>query len=436
MLMNPADRPGPLRRPEPQAINITWLLSWPLFFEKIAKSVGGCLLWGFLLAGSGIMAQDDHSLEETKTILQALADQAKQLKSASEYSDFIDQCQPVLQRELTTAQRNYVTNVAAWARGKRGELRLETAEQLQQVGNAQFQQALESALEDFDRAIEAEQSRWKLFLLRGIARTQLNRWPEAAADFTRVVELRPEETNGWYNRGLVHKMQQQWEAAVLDFDTALNLQANDLEILTARGQAYLGWQQFDQSLLDFQRVLEKLPEHPAAKINLADALVGLRRWSDAMQLFQQVAAEGPESAESAESAQGAEGVDSERVAIAWQRLAWLQATCPDLQFRNLENALTSIRKALELAGETRGNLETLAVIQTIQGESDLARQTAQRAVELIGQSVISLIQTAELDQELMQQPHIRLMQYSESLNFSGDANPKEQDPGPQAGSER
>lgn len=382
-----------------------------LSFRNKVKSIGICLLWCFLLAGNGMMAQDDPSLIETRTILQGLADQAKQLKTASDYSEFIDKCQPVLQRELTTPQRNYVSNVAAWARGKRGELRLETAEQLQQVGNAQFQKVLESALEDFDQAIAAEQSRWKLFMLRGIARTQLHRWPEAAADFSRVVELQPEEANAWYNRGLVHKMQQKWEAAVLDFDTALKIQGNDLEILTARGQAYLGWHRFEQSLLDFQKVSEKLPDDPAAKINLSDALVGLRRWAEGVELLQQVTHQ----------------ADSPGTAIAWQRLAWLQATCPDLQFRNLENALTAIDKAMELAGETRGNLETLAVIQTIQGESVLAQQTAQRAVELIGQSVISLIQTAELDQELMQQPHIRLMQYTEPPGSPSDSIPNQPD---------
>jgi len=392
-----------------------------IFAKWLGRFMLGMCLWTAAgLPPDAVYSQDDQTLEETRGLLRELADQAKQLKTASDYSEFISKCQPILEHELTTAQRNYVLNVAAWARGKRGEMRLETAQQLQQVGNAQFQQVLESALEDFHQAIAADSNRWKLFQLRGITLVHQNQLAEAIEDFDRAIELRPEETSGWYNRGLAYLLQDRWEQAVLNFDTALNLAPNDWEIVTGRGQAYLGWQQFENSYADLHRVVQQLPNNPAARVNLADALLGLRRW--------------PEAVEQLQHATG-DSQQHDAVAIAWQRLAWLQATCPDPQVRNLTAASQAIQQAITLAGETRGNLETLAVVQTVQGDADAAQQTASRAIKITGRSMIGLIQTAGLDQELLQQSPIQLMQHAEPVNEKSSSTPTPSEI-QQAGSDR
>lgn len=377
----------------PRVNRFPWAAILALIFAVIAST-----------GQSTLFSQDRDSLEQTKVMLQDLADRSKQIKLATEFTELIAQCEPLLARQLTPRQRDYVESVAAWAHGRRGELRLETAEQLQLAGNAQSKEVLQTAIDDLSIAIAADLKRWRLFLLRGIAYTHQTNWKLAAEDFGQAIELKPEDVKTWYNRGLAYLQQQQWEAALTDLDTAINLAPNDLEILTSRGHALLGCQQFDLALTDFQHVAKALPENPAVLVNLADALLGLKQWPQAIEQLEQAIQQQQQT---------------ELEAVAWQRLAWIKATCPDGSIRDLTAAQAAIDKAIQLANESRSNLETLAVIQMAQGNIEQAKQTADRSKLQSGSSIIGVIQATHLSEDMQKDFPFILTQHQEPVT---DAN--------------
>jgi tetratricopeptide (TPR) repeat protein len=67
----------------------------------------------------------------------------------------------------------------------------------------------------------------------------------------------------------------------------------------------------------------------------------------------------------------------------YNNLAWIQATCPDPQFRNAKEALANAKKACELDGEKNWTcLGTLAAAYAENGDFEKAREYAQKALEL------------------------------------------------------
>jgi Flp pilus assembly protein TadD len=71
-------------------------------------------------------------------------------------------------------------------------------------------------------------------------------------------------------------------------------------------------------------------------------------------------------------------------ALAYQNLAWLQATGPDARFRNGYKALENGRRAKELdGGKNASDIDTLAAAAAENGYFDSARQWQAEAIKLL-----------------------------------------------------
>ena len=119
--------------------------------------------------------------------------------------------------ELSDKHRSYVTSLTGWALNRRGVLRLETAEQLKLVGNAQADEAMAQAMSDFDEAIKADPKRWRSWLSRGIAFVSQQKLDLAVEDFNKVIELKPDEFKAWFNRGEANYYRGEFEQAIADY---------------------------------------------------------------------------------------------------------------------------------------------------------------------------------------------------------------------------
>jgi len=81
----------------------------------------------------------------------------------------------------------------------------------------------ESALENFNRAIDIDPTRADGFLGRANALSTLKRYEEALPDYNRAIEIDPTLANAFVNRGSARSQLGQYEKAIADFEKGLEL---------------------------------------------------------------------------------------------------------------------------------------------------------------------------------------------------------------------
>lgn len=118
----------------------------------------------------------------------------------------------------------------------------------------------ESAIRDFDRAIELDAQRAEFFLARGARYHIRGRYPQAVSDFTRAVQLAPDEAAYYFARGKCHQSQYRWFESLEDFNQAINRDPERVYQLFARGESYYALGDFSASRSDFQRAIEINPQ--------------------------------------------------------------------------------------------------------------------------------------------------------------------------------
>jgi tetratricopeptide (TPR) repeat protein len=320
------------------------------------------IFFGILANSAFAQTKTSTPTVEDKRVM-AIYEATKTVKSAKDYTHMLDACEQLLAGELSAKHRSYVTSLTGWALNRRGGLRLETAEQLKLVGNAQADQAMAQAMSDFDEAIKADPKRWRSWLSRGIAYVSQQKLELAVEDFNTVIELKPDEFKAWFNRGEANYYRGEFEQAIADYGAMLEMKENDLLALTSRGHAYFALAKFPEALADYELVNKLLPDNCETQINLGDVYQKLGRWQKAEEAYKQAIKIDPTS-------------------IALQRFAWLKATCPDATYRDAGTAKELIDQAIALGEESPVLLDTLAAVQAANGEFDIAKQTQQQAIQL------------------------------------------------------
>lgn len=326
-------------------------------------------VWSLLIvlafsANSGLAQTETKTPSAEDQQVMAIYKATKTAKSAKDYTQMLADCEQFLAGELTEKNRNYVTSLTGWALNRRGGLRLETAEQLKLVGNAQAAEAMSKAMSDFDEAIKADPSRWRSWLSRGIAYVSQQKLDLAVKDFDKVIELKPDEFKALFNRGEANYYLGKFEQAVADYSSVLVINDNDLMALTSRGHAFFALAKYPEALADYELVNKLLPDNCESHINLGDVFQELGSWQKAEEAYKQA-------------------IKLDPSAIALQRFAWLKATCPDATYRDAATAREMIDQAIALGDESPVMLDTLAAAQAANGEFDVAKQTQQQAIKLV-----------------------------------------------------
>ena len=300
---------------------------------------------------------------DQKQVVLEIYELTKQAKSAKDFTAMLDRCNEALKMKLTTANFDYVTSLSGWAMNRRGELRFQLYQQLKAIGNAQGEEVLEQAFDDFDSSLAADSKRERSWMTRGVAFMELEKYREAALDFTEVVKLKTDGPSGWFNRAEALYQLGKYENAVDDYSVCVRLNANDAQAMTGRGLSYIQMGQFEKAIIDFDKVIELAPNNAACWINRGDAYVGQGEYKAALADFGKAGTLG-------------------KSGIAEQRIAWLHATCPNDGFKDASKALASAKRAIELGGETLINLDTLAAAEAFGGNFQAAQATQERVIQL------------------------------------------------------
>lgn len=266
----------------------------------------------------------------------------------------------------STIDRDYAESLLAWALNRRGEIRNETAAQFVEKGQLSVADKLDrQAAEDFETALEYGPVNWRIHHNFAISLAMRGDYQQAIESFTRALKLKPEYSNAHFNRGELYFELGQYPQAIRDYDNAIALNAEDPQYYNSRGHCYFMLEAYDKAMGDYRKATELGSDSAVYHTDLADAHQFLGEWEQAAKAYRAAVA------------------INARYPRAYQNAAWLMATCPEREFRNVELAITAAKKSIELGtGKTSRSLDTLAAATAATGKFDAAAEIQREALTL------------------------------------------------------
>jgi Zn-dependent membrane protease YugP/tetratricopeptide (TPR) repeat protein len=193
------------------------------------------------------------------------------------------------------------------------------------------QGAWEAAIAEFNEAIRLQPKLFSAYQGRGMARTQLGQLDAAVADVDRAIALQPGVASFHSLRGTIHFRRRDFDQALIDYNKALRLYPESALALQGRSVTWLYQGNFEQAIDDADRALQYAPADPVGFNNRGAALLRTGAYDRARTDLQQAIRL------------------SSTFPNPYKHLAWLQATCPQDEFRNGTQAVANAIRALELA---------------------------------------------------------------------------------------
>src|SRR5687768_9691601 len=113
-----------------------------------------------LALASPALSQSD----EQKAAIATVYKMSQESKSIDEFTAMIDECQRLLETELSKSYQDYIKKLASWAYNRRGELRSEEAAAQAGADGADAAAQLDAqAMEDFNASLQLDATRYKAF---------------------------------------------------------------------------------------------------------------------------------------------------------------------------------------------------------------------------------------------------------------------------------
>ncbi len=254
---------------------------------------------------------------------QKIKDAFEKTKSASSLDDYtaiITLCQDGLNGGSAGDSAAYARKLEGWAYNRRGEKYAD--------GNQE-----KLALKDFEAAVALDSALWKALQNRGVSRANLGDNKGALVDFDAVIRLNPNYANAWFNRGQLKYDQNDVTGALEDYNQAIQLQSNDAAFFNSRGHANYRLGQLREALADYNRAVQLNPEDALSLLNRGDA-------------YREQGMYGPAASDYRDAIR----IDP-KMGRAYLQTAWLMSTCPDPRFRDVEKAISTAERAIEIDGE-------------------------------------------------------------------------------------
>jgi tetratricopeptide (TPR) repeat protein len=124
------------------------------------------------------------------------------------------------------------------------------------------------------------------FIQRGISYFRLSNLKAAVDDFNEAINLDDTFAKAYYYRGLAWAYQQEHEAAAADYSRVIELDPDYPQVYIARGTSAIVLQEFEQAVQDYEHGLEMIPDpSPGMYLTYGDALLKVGRDADAASNF-------------------------------------------------------------------------------------------------------------------------------------------------------
>lgn len=130
---------------------------------------------------------------------------------------------------------------------------------------------------------------------RGIAWVRKGLYDSAISDFDAAIQYDPKFVDAYRNRGLAWHMKGDYDRALADFNQAIRLDSNSAQLYNARGTTLTNKGEFDRAIIDFDKAIALDPRYAAAFNNRGLALHRKQELVRAIADFTQVVALLPNS---------------------------------------------------------------------------------------------------------------------------------------------
>ncbi|PHR93055.1 MAG: hypothetical protein COA78_33160 [Blastopirellula sp.] len=310
--------------------------------------------------------QVSASAQDAATTNRLVAEASKLSQSADSIESFtklLDICRQARALPLVGEHEKYFRELSSWSYNKRGELLSSEANKLED--NHARLVAEKKSLLDFENAVRLNPRSWKSVHNRGVSHAVIGDTQKAMADFNATIRLNSRFANAWYNRAELKYQLGQYTQAISDYSQAIRLDPKDAAAYNGRGHSRYLLEQYKAALSDYSQAVRLAPNQMEGYANRADALSDLGYWETSIRDYQQ-----------------ALKIDA-KADRAKQGLAWVLATCPDVQFRNPQQAVRYAQEALaDPTGKDYRYYDTLAAAQAAAGKYTEAQQSISKAVQL------------------------------------------------------
>jgi len=120
-----------------------------------------------------------------------------------------------------------------------------------------------TALHDFNTAIELDPKYATPYVARGIAYGSLGKYGEAVIDFSKAIELKPTLALAYFGRGAAYGSLGKHIEAIIDLSKAIELKptlALAADTYYYRGLAYYSLGKYNEAIIDFSKAAERNPK--------------------------------------------------------------------------------------------------------------------------------------------------------------------------------
>jgi len=235
------------------------------------------------------------------------------------------------------------------------------------------------AIADYTKAIEIDPEYADAYYNRALAwkNKGYRYYKKAAADFkkstmanrmaiianlTKIIEMTPNDPKVYYNRGIIWKKIGDYDKALADYTKAIEIDPNYTNAYNSRGHVWYAKGDYEKAIADYTQAIDINPKDPILYFNRGNAWRNKADYNRAIADYTKTIEVDPNYAE------------------AYNKLAWLKATCPDNTYRDGVRAVELAKKAVELK-EAYYTLGTLAAAYAEAGRFQDATKTQKRAIE-------------------------------------------------------